>query len=82
MAPRVSVLIPVHDPGPFLSPALLSVRNQTLRDFEAICVDDGCTDGSTEVLQAVSLRPASRSTIPKSLCAEAFSGSSCTAAAR
>ena len=50
--PRVSVVIPVHDPGPFLEPALLSVRNQSLEDFEVVCVDDGCTDGSAAVLDA------------------------------
>jgi len=50
--PRISVLIPVHDPGPYLEPALVSVRNQSLRDIEVVCVDDGCTDGSGDVLQA------------------------------
>lgn len=48
--PRISVLIPVHNPGPHLAPALDSVRRQTLTDFEALCVDDGCTDGSGEAL--------------------------------
>ncbi|MHC4547563.1 MAG: glycosyltransferase family 2 protein [Planctomycetota bacterium] len=52
MTPRVSVLIPVHDPGAFLEPALTSVRNQTLRDFEVVCVDDGSTDGSPRILEA------------------------------
>lgn len=51
--PRVSVLIPVRDPGPFLGPALASVRRQTLADFEALCVDDGCTDGSGALLDSV-----------------------------
>jgi glycosyltransferase involved in cell wall biosynthesis len=50
--PRVSVLIPVHDPGPFLEPALRSVHRQSLRDIEVVCIDDGCTDGSAELLDA------------------------------
>ncbi|MHC4133422.1 MAG: glycosyltransferase family 2 protein [Planctomycetota bacterium] len=50
--PRVSVMIPVHDPGPYLEPALVSVRNQSLTDIEVVCVDDGCTDGSVELLNA------------------------------
>ncbi|MHC4958077.1 MAG: glycosyltransferase family 2 protein [Planctomycetota bacterium] len=48
---RLSVMIPVHDPGPYLRPALESVRRQTLRDFEVVCVNDGCTDGSAAVLE-------------------------------
>jgi glycosyltransferase involved in cell wall biosynthesis len=52
VTPRVSVLIPVHDAGAFLETALRSVARQTLRDFEAICLDDGSTDGSPSVLAA------------------------------
>ncbi len=49
---KVTVMIPVHNPGPYLAPALASVRNQTLKDFEVLLLDDGCTDGSPEVLAA------------------------------
>jgi glycosyltransferase involved in cell wall biosynthesis len=52
VAPRVSILIPVHNAGPYLGPALASVARQTFRDFEALCLDDGSTDGSGEVLSA------------------------------
>ncbi|MCZ6573637.1 MAG: glycosyltransferase family 2 protein [Planctomycetota bacterium] len=48
--PRVSVLIPVRNARPYLDTALASVRRQTLRDFEVVCVDDGSTDGSGEDL--------------------------------
>jgi glycosyltransferase involved in cell wall biosynthesis len=52
--PRVSVLLPVHNPGPYLGPALASLRGQTLGDtFEVVCVDDGCSDGSGEALDRV-----------------------------
>jgi len=50
--PRVSVLLPVHNAGEYLAPALASLRWQTFADWEAICVDDGSTDGSPEVLAA------------------------------
>jgi glycosyltransferase involved in cell wall biosynthesis len=43
-------MMPVHNPGPHLLPALRSVERQRLRDFELVCVDDGCTDGSATVL--------------------------------
>jgi glycosyltransferase involved in cell wall biosynthesis len=56
LIPRVSVLIPVHDAGPYLVPALRSVERQSFPDFEALCLDDGSTDGSAEVLRAFAQR--------------------------
>ena len=46
----MSVVIPVRDARPHLEAALASVRRQTLRDFEVVCVDDGSVDGSSEIL--------------------------------
>lgn len=43
-------MIPVHNPGPFLEPALQSVQGQSLRAFRVVCVDDGSTDGSGAIL--------------------------------
>lgn len=54
--PRIAVLIPVHDAGSFLWPALRSVARQTFADFEALLLDDGSTDGSAEILAAAALR--------------------------
>jgi glycosyltransferase involved in cell wall biosynthesis len=48
--PQVSVMIPVHNAAPYLREALESVRAQDFPDFEAICVDDGSTDGSRALL--------------------------------
>jgi len=50
MSPRVSVLMPVFNGGPYLSPAIESVLAQSLRDYEFIVVDDGSTDGSADVI--------------------------------
>lgn len=50
--PKVTVMVPVHNPGPYLAPALAAIRNQTLREFEVLLLDDGSTDGSAEVLAA------------------------------
>jgi glycosyltransferase involved in cell wall biosynthesis len=41
--PRVSVVIPAHDPGPWLAEALDSVRRQSFQDLEVVVVDDGST---------------------------------------
>jgi glycosyltransferase involved in cell wall biosynthesis len=51
-APRVSVLMPVYNGGPFLREAVDSVLAQTFPDFELIVIDDGSTDGSPEVVES------------------------------
>lgn len=46
----VSVVIPVYNAEEYLRECLDSLLAQTLSDFEVICVDDGSTDGSMEIL--------------------------------
>src|SRR4029453_4198069 len=43
--PAVSVLLPVHNAGAYLSASLASMWRQTLRDFEVVAVNDGSTEG-------------------------------------
>lgn len=52
MAARISVVIPIYNGSEFLAATLESVLNQTLRDFEVICIDDGSTDQSAEVVSS------------------------------
>lgn len=47
----VTVIIPVCNTESYLRCCLDSVRGQTLRHFECLCVDDGSTDGSRDILQ-------------------------------
>ena len=49
--PILSVIIPVYNVKPYLCKCLNSVCGQCLDDIEIICVDDGSTDGSTELLE-------------------------------
>ena len=48
--PKVSVIIPVYNAEKYLRQCLDSVINQTIADIEIICVNDGATDKSSEIL--------------------------------
>jgi glycosyltransferase involved in cell wall biosynthesis len=43
--------MPVYNCAPYLDEAIWSVRRQTFTDFECVIVDDGSSDGSTEIIQ-------------------------------
>lgn len=47
---KVSVLVPVYNVQQYLSKCLDSILAQTLFDIEIICIDDGSTDKSGEIL--------------------------------
>lgn len=47
---KISIIIPVYNVEKWLPKCLDSVLSQTLKDFEALCVDDGSTDGSSSIL--------------------------------
>ena len=51
MSVIVSVVIPVYNIEQHLRQCLDSVAAQTLKDIEVICVDDGSTDGSANILE-------------------------------
>ncbi len=48
--PHISVLIPVYNVKEYLSACLDSVLKQTFQDFEVICINDGSTDNSLDIL--------------------------------
>ena len=49
--PQVSIILPVYNVEKYLPQCLDSIVNQTLKDFECICVNDGSTDNSLSILQ-------------------------------
>lgn len=49
--PKISVIIPVYNTEEYLDKCVQSVINQTLKEIEIICIDDGSTDNSFEILK-------------------------------
>lgn len=49
--PKISVVLPVLNAAATLESALESLQNQTERNWEALVVDDGSSDGSAEIAQ-------------------------------
>lgn len=54
--PKVSVVIPIYNVEKYLRQCLDSVVNQTLRDIEIICVNDGSTDSSLDIINEYAAR--------------------------
>lgn len=48
---KVSVIIPVYNTSLYLEKCLRTVMNQSLKEIEIICVNDGSTDNSLEILE-------------------------------
>lgn len=52
----ISIIVPVYNAAPYLPQCLDSLVNQTYRDIEIICVNDGSTDNSLDILKAYAER--------------------------
>ena len=50
---KVSVIIPVFNVEKYINECVESVVNQTLTDIEIICIDDGSTDNSLNLLKQI-----------------------------
>jgi glycosyltransferase involved in cell wall biosynthesis len=53
---KISVIIPVYNVEKYLRECLDSVIHQTMKDIEIICVNDGSTDGSSDILNRYSMK--------------------------
>lgn len=52
--PAISVIVPIYNAEPYLVQCLDSIKNQTLEDIEILCVNDGSTDNSLEIMREFS----------------------------
>lgn len=50
MNTKLSIIIPVYNIEKYLAKCIDSILNQTFQDFEVICINDGSTDSSLEIL--------------------------------
>lgn len=50
-APAISVLCPIYNVERYLDECLASLAAQTFTDFEVICINDGSTDGSRDIIE-------------------------------
>ncbi len=48
--PTVSIILPMYNSQRYIKSCLMSVINQTFRDFELICVDDCSTDDTVKIV--------------------------------
>ena len=46
----ISVIIPCYNVGQYVEETLKSVLNQSFKNYEIICLNDGSTDGTLEIL--------------------------------
>lgn len=49
--PKLTIVIPIHNEEERLPRCLDSILSQSFKDFEVICIDDGSTDRSPDILQ-------------------------------
>ena len=48
---KISVIMPVYNCEDYLKDSVESILNQSLSDLELVCVDDGSSDNSLEILK-------------------------------
>ena len=56
MEEKVSIIVPVYNGEKYLERCLESIINQTYKNIEIICINDGSTDESKNILKQYQLK--------------------------
>ncbi len=48
--PLITIAMPVYNAGAYLRPAIVSILQQTIADWELLVIDDGSTDGAVDAI--------------------------------
>lgn len=56
MSPIISIIVPVYNVEKYIYRCLDSLVNQTMKDIEIICINDGSTDKSLEIIKEYALQ--------------------------
>lgn len=48
---KISVILPMHNRQEYISASLTSVLEQTLKEVEIVCIDDGSTDCTVHIVK-------------------------------
>ena len=56
MKAKVSIIVPSYNRASYIKTCLASLQNQSLRDVEIIVIDDGSTDKTSEIVQALAAK--------------------------
>jgi glycosyltransferase involved in cell wall biosynthesis len=49
--PKISVILPFHNASPYIQQSIQSILQQSFKDLELICIDDGSTDQSLLIVE-------------------------------
>ncbi|MGB3159840.1 MAG: glycosyltransferase family 2 protein [Carnobacterium sp.] len=54
--PEISIIIPVFNTEKYLEKCVMSILNQTFKNIEVICINDGSSDNSEQVLKKLAAK--------------------------
>ena len=52
---KISVIVPIYNCEDYLEESIKSILNQTFKDIEIICIDDGSADNSLNILKEIAI---------------------------